>query len=150
MQKIEKRANKLEDKINKCQKRNVSSESCQTTCEPCIYTISESDNEQQTYKQTPNKNTHCSTTSDTNAVSNKDTYLYRSPTSGRIQRRQITDDERKELRSSNIPTIFSSDKELIHIFTQHGSDNINKTMQTHWRATIPCSVRKATRKQRIN
>ena len=62
VQKIEKRANKLEDKINKCQKRNVSSESCQTTCEPCIYTISDSDNEQQTYKQTPNR--HFSVTAD--------------------------------------------------------------------------------------
>ena len=98
-------------------------------CETAIEIASESDTESDTAQKTCVQNlteTHCSKTAiDIDTVSNRGTHLHRSPTTGRIQRLPYTDNHNKATTSQTSSALFSSDKDLIGIFTNPSSNKSN-------------------------
>ena len=91
-------------------------------CETVIEIAIESDTElntEQRYSERKKLETNCST----DTVSNRDTYLHRSPSTGLIQRLPKTDNHKKVITSRSSGALFSSDKDLIGIFTNPSSKN---------------------------
>ena len=141
VQNIEKRVNKAEHKINDLRQRSVSpvidltnqkpmkKDKNTRNCETAIEIASESDTEADTAQRTcvqKHTETHCSkTASDIDTVSNRGTHLHRSPTTGRIQRLPNTDNHKKAPTSRTSSALFSSDKDLIGIFTNPSSNKSN-------------------------
>ena len=138
VQKIEKRVNKAENKINDIRQRKVPPENDLTSpkcmkdngsnnCETVIEIASESGTESDTehiYSEQIHLETNCSKTAvSTDTVSNRDTYLHRSPSTGIIQRLPKTDNHKKAITSRSSGALFSSDKDLIGIFTNPSSKN---------------------------
>ena len=62
-------------------------------------------------------------------ISNRGTHLHRSPTTGRIQKLPNTDNHKKAPTSRTSSALFSSDKDLIGIFTNPSSNKSNSLNQ---------------------
>ena len=72
---------------------------------------------------TLNTSTHCTNEAvDTDVVSNSETYLHRSPSTGRLHR--VPRKTNKNTHTTISDTLFSADRDLIHIFTPGNQESV--------------------------
>ena len=129
IQKVEKRVNKVDSKIQKLHNNKLlSDDTCASisragnsgpsSAESVINLESEDEN-----IGTLNTSTHCTNEAvDTDVVSNSETYLHRSPSTGRLHR--VPRKTNKNTHTTTSDTLFSADRDLIHIFTPGNQESV--------------------------